>query len=208
MRPLLTIFLVFIWTVYAGAAPIPGTKDAPSEIVPRSQEPRETQRIECPKKTDPSALGLKAPSNADYLKLVEAISAEYGEKASRYCGQIDAVLQRTTAPGDGADLGAIFQGLGAGPAAVYATAWSAKKNPDDPLTANLGITGAGVGAKIGGAITIQGDNVTNVAGEAEVSGQVGITGATLTGRLALEGGPDISTSWGNTIGLGCIGIDL
>lgn len=74
--------------------------------------------------------------------------------------------------------------------------------------ANLGITGAGVGAKIGGAITFQGDQVTNVAGEAEVSGTVGITGASLTGRLALEGGPDISTSWGNTIGYGGVGIDV
>jgi hypothetical protein len=67
---------------------------------------------------------------------------------------------------------------------------------------NLGITGAGVGAKVGGAITFQGDQVTNAAMESEVSGQVGITSASLTGRLALEGGPDISTSWGNTIGLG------
>jgi hypothetical protein len=68
--------------------------------------------------------------------------------------------------------------------------------------------GAGVGAKIGGAITFQGDQVTNVAMESEVSGEVGITSATLTGKLALKGGPDISTSWGNAIGLGGIGIDL
>jgi hypothetical protein len=76
--------------------------------------------------------------------------------------------------------------------------------------ANLGIAGAGVGAKAGGSITIQGDQVTNAAMESEVSGQVGITTATITGRLALEGGPDISTSWGNTIGLGYggAGIDV
>jgi tetratricopeptide (TPR) repeat protein len=73
-------------------------------------------------------------------KLVEALLTEYGKKTSRYRGQIDAVLQRATADGDGADLGAIFQGLGAGPAAVYTTAWSAKRNPADALTANnLGV---------------------------------------------------------------------
>jgi hypothetical protein len=44
--------------------------------------------------------------------------------------------------------------------------------------------------------------------ESEVSGQIGITSESLTGRLALEGGPDISTSWGNTIGMGGIGVNI
>ena len=140
MRSLLAVFLVFLWTAYAGAATTPGMKGGSPEIVPKSQEPGKTQRIECPKKTDQSVLSLKAPSRSDYVKLVEALFNEYGKKTSRYRGQIDTVLQRATADGDGADLGAIFQGLGAGLAAVYATAWSAKKNPDDALTANnLGV---------------------------------------------------------------------
>jgi tetratricopeptide (TPR) repeat protein len=143
MRALSTAFIAFLilyWTACAGAATAPGMNGGSPEIVPKSQKPGGTPRIECPKKTDQSALSLKAPSRADYVKLVEALLTEFGKKTSRYRGQIDAALQRATADGDGADLGAIFQGLGAGPAAVYATAWSAKRNPDDPLTANnLGV---------------------------------------------------------------------
>ena len=140
MRPLLAIFLIFLWTAYAGAATAPGIKGGSPEIVPKSPKPGKTQRIECPKKTDQSVLSLKAPSRSDYLKLVEALFNEYGKKTSRSRSQIDAILQRATADGDGANLGAIFQGFGAGDAAVYATAWSAKRNPDDPLTANnLGV---------------------------------------------------------------------
>lgn len=140
MRALLTVFLILLWIANAGAATPPGIKGGSPEIGPKSQEPGSTQRIECPKTTDPSALSLKAPSRSDYVKLVENLFKEYGEKTAPYRGQIDAVLLGATAPGEGADLGAIFKGLGAGPAAVYATSWSAKKNPDDALTANnLGV---------------------------------------------------------------------
>jgi hypothetical protein len=140
MRLLLAVFSVFLWTICAVAATTPGTKGGSPEIVPKSKQPAKTERIECPKKTDPSALSLKAPSRSEYLKLVEALFSEYGKKTSRYRSQIDTVLQRTTADGDGSNLGALFEGLGAGDAAVYTTAWSAKKNPDDALTANnLGV---------------------------------------------------------------------
>jgi len=79
-------------------------KGGSPEIVPKSKEPGKTQRIECPKKTDQSVLSLKAPSRADYIKLVEALFTEYGKITSRYRGQIDTVLQRATADGDGANL--------------------------------------------------------------------------------------------------------
>ena len=91
MRPLLPLFLVFLWTAYAGAA-TPGMKGGSPEIVPKSQEPGKTQRIECPKKTDPSALSLKAPFRSDYLKLVETLFNEYGKKTSRYRSQIDTPM--------------------------------------------------------------------------------------------------------------------
>jgi Sec-independent protein translocase protein TatA len=70
--------------------------------------------------------------------------------------------------------------------------------------ANIGVTGLGGGAKIGGAITFQGDRVTNVAMESGVSSELGTVTTTLTGRVALEGGPDISLE--NTIGWGGTGI--
>ena len=141
IRSLLAVFLVFLWTASAGTGPIPGKENISSGIEPGGQElTAGTQRIECPKKTDRAALSLKAPSRADYIKLVETLLTEYSKTTSRYRGKIDAVLEHATSDGDGADLGAIFQGLGAGPAAVYSTAWSAKRNPDDPLIANnLGV---------------------------------------------------------------------
>jgi len=140
MRLFFALFLIFFWTAYAGAASGPEMKGSSPEIVQKSEKPGEAPRIECPKKTDPSALSLKAPSRSDYVKLVEALFNEYGKKTSRYRSQIDAVLLRAKADSDGANLGALFEGLGAGDAAVYTTAWSAKRNPDDALTANnLGV---------------------------------------------------------------------
>ena len=140
MRPFFALFLIFFWTPYAVAASGPEMKGNSPEIVSKSKKPGETPRIECPKKTDPSALSLKSPSRSDYVKLMEALFKEYGKKTSRYRSQIDAVLLRAKADSDGANLGALFEGLGACDAAVYTTAWSAKRNPDDALTANnLGV---------------------------------------------------------------------
>ena len=81
----------------------------------------------------PSALPVL--NRESYIKLASSLMQRFGPKSGDL-PKLDKLLAKTNKTTEGADYGAIFMMEGAGPASIYACAWSAVKNPLDVLTAN------------------------------------------------------------------------
>ncbi len=83
----------------------------------------------------------KALTKDQYVALATELGRQYGQKIDVKAKiDIDAMLLGSTRAAYGADLGATLLGLNQGPASIYLTAASAKKDPADTLVANnLGV---------------------------------------------------------------------
>jgi tetratricopeptide (TPR) repeat protein len=93
----------------------------------------------CPKpaKTIPAIAPL---TREGYITLAKALMTTYGPKVGDKLPEIKQLLERTSKPSEGADMGALFLMAGSGSLTIYCAAWSAVRLPEDILTANtLGV---------------------------------------------------------------------
>jgi hypothetical protein len=93
----------------------------------------------CPKpaKTIPAITALTRDS---YITLAKALMTTYGPKIGDKLPEIKQLLENTSKPSEGADMGALFLMAGSGSSTIYCAAWSAVRLPEDILTANtLGV---------------------------------------------------------------------
>jgi hypothetical protein len=93
----------------------------------------------CPKpaKTIPAVTAL---TRDGYITLAKALMTTYGPKIGDKLPEIKQLLETTSKPSEGADMGALFLMAGSGSSTIYCAAWSAVRLPEDILTANtLGV---------------------------------------------------------------------
>ncbi|MFA6360621.1 MAG: tetratricopeptide repeat protein [Dysgonamonadaceae bacterium] len=75
-------------------------------------------------------------TNTTYSALCKTLLQEYGEKVGESLPKLELLLLSTTKASDGADMGAGMLMQGAASSSVYCIAFSAFKEPKDPLSAN------------------------------------------------------------------------
>lgn len=114
-------------------------KPAPKPAVNSNVTANKSGDCMCPKKQ--TAKPPIAPlTRESYIALAHSLMAGYGPKTGTSLPQLIHMLESSPKPTDGADMGALFSIVGAGSSTIYATAWSAAKEPGDLLTANnLGV---------------------------------------------------------------------
>ena len=94
----------------------------------------------CPKPATSQRLFSRPPTRETFIIQIKGAAQLYGAKAAKARPEIDKILRTAQSDRDGSNLGAMLAAMGAGSAGVYATTWSALRNPDDPVTANnLGV---------------------------------------------------------------------
>lgn len=105
----------------------------------QSSGTRKTGGIICPRpaKTLPEVAELNRES---YITLVKELMTTFGPRIGDKLPEIKILLESTSKPSEGADMGGLFLISGSGSSAIYCAAWSAVRLPEDILTANtLGV---------------------------------------------------------------------
>lgn len=98
-----------------------------------------TGGVNCPKpaKAVPEVTDL---NREGYITLAKDLMTTYGPRTGERLPEIKLLLESTSEPSEGADMGGLFLIAGSGSSAIYCAAWSAVRLPEDILTANtLGV---------------------------------------------------------------------